>query len=150
MSQNWFFLLLALFAGTLMPTQAAVNNKLSTFVEHPLLAVLISFVIGTLALFAYTIASGIPLSHSITTVRNAPLIAWTGGLIGALYLTCVVFLIPRLGVALTFSLIIAGQMLITLFIDHFGFLGVPVHPVNWQRLFGILLITTGVILVRRF
>ena len=150
MTQNWIFLLLALLAGTLMPTQAAVNNRLSTFVEHPVLAVLISFMIGTLALIAYTVVSGIPLSTSIASVKNAPLIAWTGGLIGALYLTCVVFLIPRLGVALTFSLIIAGQMLITIFIDHLGFLGVPVHPINWQRLVGTVLIILGVILVRRF
>jgi bacterial/archaeal transporter family-2 protein len=150
MTQNWLFLLLALAAGTLMPTQAAVNNKLSTFVEHPLLAVLVSFTVGTIALFAYTLAAGIPLSNSITTLKNAPLIAWTGGLLGAVYLTCVVFLIPRLGVALTFSLIIAGQMLVTLVIDHFGFLGVPVHSINWQRLCGIILIISGVILVRRF
>ena len=150
MNQNWIFLLLALMAGTLMPTQAAVNNKLSTFVEHPLLAVLISFIVGTLSLFVYTVASGIPLSHSLTSLKNAPFIAWTGGLIGALYLTSVVFLIPRLGVALTFSIIIAGQMLITVVIDHFGFLGVPVHSINLQRLFGIFLIAIGVILVRRF
>ena len=150
MNQNWIFLLLALMAGTLMPTQAAVNNKLSTFVEHPLLAVLISFIVGTLSLFVYTVASGIPFSHSLTSLKNAPFIAWTGGLIGALYLTSVVFLIPRLGVALTFSIIIAGQMLITVVIDHFGFLGVPVHSINLQRLFGIFLIAIGVILVRRF
>jgi bacterial/archaeal transporter family-2 protein len=150
MYQNWLFLLIALIAGTLMPTQAAVNNKLSTFVEHPLLAVLISFLIGTMALFAYIVASGIPLSPSMATLKNAPLIVFTGGLLGALYLTCVVFLIPRLGVALSFSVIIAGQMLVTLVIDHFGILGVPVHPLNWQRLIGIVLIITGVILVRRF
>jgi bacterial/archaeal transporter family-2 protein len=150
MNQNWTFLLLALAAGTLMPTQAAVNNKLSTFVEHPLLAVLVSFTFGTIALFAYTLAAGIPLSNSVATLKNAPLVAFTGGLLGAVYLTCVVFLIPRLGVALTFSLIIAGQMLVTLVIDHFGFLGVPVHPINWQRLCGIVLIISGVILVRRF
>ena len=41
-------------------------------------------------------------------------------------------------------------MLITVVIDHFGFLGVPVHSINLQRLFGIFLIAIGVILVRRF
>jgi bacterial/archaeal transporter family-2 protein len=71
-------------------------------------------------------------------------------LIGAIYLTSVIFLIPRLGVALTFSLIVAGQMLITVVIDHFGWLGIPVHHINWQRLFGIALIIAGVIFVRRF
>jgi bacterial/archaeal transporter family-2 protein len=150
MTQNWIFLLLALVAGMCVPIQGIVNNKLSSFVAHPLLAVLVSFVVGTFAIFAYILAAGIPLSNAATTLKNAPWMAWTGGLIGAIYLTSVIFLIPRLGVALTFSLIVAGQMLITVVIDHFGLLGIPVHHINWQRLFGIALIIAGVIFVRRF
>lgn len=150
MNQNWLFLLIALIAGIGVPIQAVVNNKLSNFVEHPILAVLLSFIVGTLSIFAYTLAAGIPLSNTATTLKNAPWVAWTGGLIGAFYITSVIFLLPRLGVALTFSLIIAGQMLVTVVIDHFGLLGIPVHSINWQRLFGVVLITLGVILVRRF
>jgi bacterial/archaeal transporter family-2 protein len=150
MTQNWIFLLLALVAGMCVPVQAIVNNKLSNFVGHPLLAVLVSFIVGTFALFAYILAAGIPLSNSLAMLKNAPWMAWIGGLIGAVYLTSVIFLLPRLGVALTFSLIVAGQMLITVVIDHFGWLGIPVHAVNWQRLFGIALIIAGVIFVRRF
>lgn len=150
MTQNWIFLLLAIGAGIVVPMQAIINNKLTRFVEHPLIAVFISFIIGTLAILAYIFAAGIPLSNSVAPLKNAPLIAWMGGILGAFYITSVVFLIPRLGVALTFSLIIAGQMLITVVIDHFGLLGVPVHNINWQRFFGIVLITCGVILVRRF
>ena len=61
-----------------------------------------------------------------------------------------VTLVPRLGVALTFSLIIAGQMLITLVIDHFGMFDTPEKPVNLWRVFGAMLITVGVVLIRRF
>lgn len=150
MNQNWIFLLIALIAGIGVPIQAVVNNKLSNFVVHPILAVLISFVVGTLALLAYTLTAGIPLSNATTTLKNAPWVAWTGGLIGAFYVSSIIFLLPRLGVALTFSLIIAGQMLVTVVIDHFGLLGVPIHSINWQRFFGVVLITIGVILVRRF
>ncbi len=150
MNQNVLYLLLAILAGIVTPTQAAINNKLNSFVDHPLIAVLVSFVVGTVGLFAYMLVAGIPLSNSVNTLKNAPLIAWTGGLLGAVYITSLIFVVPRLGVALTFSLIIAGQMLITLVIDHFGFLGVPIHSVNWQRLLGVVLITGGVILVRKF
>ena len=65
-------------------------------------------------------------------------------------MTSTVVLVPRLGVALTFSLIIAGQMLVTLVIDHFGLLGVPVKEVTLARIGGILLITAGVVLIRKF
>ena len=55
-----------------------------------------------------------------------------------------------MGVAMTFSLIIAGQMLVTLVIDHYGLLGVPVKGISLARIGGILLITAGVVLIRKF
>ena len=149
MSNIYFYLLLALVAGAMMPTQAAINNKLSVFVDSPILAALISFFVGTLGLFVYVLISGVPLSN-LVSAKNAPAALWIGGLLGAFFVTSTVVLVPRLGVAMTFSLIIAGQMLITLVIDHFGLLGVPVKEVSLARGGGILLITAGVILIRKF
>jgi transporter family-2 protein len=58
--------------------------------------------------------------------------------------------VPRIGIALAFSLAIGGQMLVTLLIDHFGWLGVPEKPINLWRVLGAALITVGVILIRKF
>ena len=142
-------MLLALAAGAMMPTQAAINNKLAVAVDSPITAAFISLFVGTVALFVYVVASGTPLG-SITSAKNAPPIAWIGGLLGAFFVTAAVTLVPRLGVAMTFSLIIAGQMLVTIVIDHFGLLGVPVKEVSLVRVGGIMLITAGVVLIRRF
>ena len=149
MSNTYFYLLIALLAGAMMPTQAATNNKMAAFVDSPVLAAFVSFVVGTVALLAYVILSGIPLVN-LTGVKDAPMIAWVGGLLGAFFVAAAVTLVPRLGIAMTFSLIIAGQMIVTLVIDHFGLLGVPVKEVSVARIGGILLITGGVILIRRF
>lgn len=149
MSNFYLYLLMALAAGAMMPTQAAINNKLAVFVESPVLAAFISFFVGTVALFVYVVASGTPLTN-IGSVKDAPPIAWIGGLLGAFFVTATVTLVPRLGVAMTFSLIIAGQMLVTIIIDHFGLLSVPVKEVSLARVAGILLITAGVVLIRRF
>ena len=146
---NYFFIILAIAAGLMMPTQAAINNKLAGYVESPILAALISFAVGTIALFFYTLAAGIPLGN-LAAAKNAPLVAWAGGILGAFFVASTVVLVPRLGVALTFSLIIAGQMLITLVIDHFGLLGVPVKEISIPRLVGVSLIIVGVILIRKF
>lgn len=132
-----------------MPTQAATNNRMAVVVDSPILAAFFSFCVGTAALFVYTIASGIPLSN-LWSIKDAPVSAWAGGFLGAFFVAAVVTLVPRLGVAMTFSLVIAGQMIVTLIIDHFGILGVPVKEVNLARLFGIILITGGVILIRKF
>ncbi len=149
MSNFYLYLLLALAAGAMMPTQAAINNKLAVFVESPILAAFISFFVGTIALFSFVVASGTPLGN-IVSAKEAPPIAWIGGLLGAFFVTAAVTLVPRLGVAMTFSLIIAGQMLVTIVIDHFGLLGVPVKEVSLVRIGGILLITAGVVLIRKF
>jgi transporter family-2 protein len=149
MSNIYFYLLLALVAGAMMPTQAAINNKLSVFVDSPILAAFISFLVGTVGLLVYVLIAGVPLGN-IVSAKNAPAIVWIGGLLGAFFVTSTVVLVPRLGVAMTFSLIIAGQMLITLVIDHFGLLGVPVKEVSLARVAGILLITAGVVLIRRY
>ncbi len=149
MSNFYLYLLLALAAGAMMPTQAAINNKLAVTVDSPIIAAFISFFVGTVALFVYVVASGTPLGN-IASAKDAPPIAWVGGLLGAFFVTAAVTLVPRLGVAMTFSLIIAGQMLVTIIIDHFGLLGVPVKEISLVRVAGILLITAGVVLIRKF
>ena len=149
MSNVYFYLLLALVAGTMMPTQAAVNNKMAAVVDSPVTAAFISFVVGTIGLLVFMIATGTPLGN-LASAKNAPPIAWIGGLMGAFFVASSVTLLPRLGVALTFSLIIAGQMLITLVLDHFGVLGVPVKEISLMRVLGVVLITGGVVLIRKF
>jgi transporter family-2 protein len=146
---NYFFIFLAIVAGMMMPTQAAINNKLAGYVDSPILSAFISFAVGTVALFIYILATGVPLGNMLNA-KNAPAIAWVGGILGAFFVASAVVLVPRIGVALTFSLIIAGQMLITLVIDHFGFLGVPEKPISLIRVLGVTLITIGVVLIRKF
>lgn len=146
---RYIYILIALAAGAMMPTQAATNHKMASVVESPILAALISFFVGTIALLIYAFLSGETLA-SLSTAKDAPPVAWIGGLLGAFFVAAAVTLVPRLGVAMTFSLIIAGQMIVTLVIDHFGLLGVPVKEVSLARLGGILLITAGVVLIRKF
>lgn len=146
---NWIFFLLALLAGVALPTQAAINNKLATAVQQPVLSALVSFLVGTVALLAYCLVTNVPL-RAVMAAKNVSAVAWTGGLLGAYIVTATIILVPRMGVALTFSLIISGQMLVTLVLDHYGLLGVPIRSVNIPRVLGVLLIITGVILIRRF
>lgn len=145
---NYFFIILAVLAGMMMPTQAAINNKLAGHVGSPVLSAFISFVVGTIALFFYILATGIPLGN-LLSAKNASVIAWMGGILGAFFVATIT-LVPRLGVALTFSLVIAGQMLVTLVIDHYGLLSVPVKEISIPRVLGVTLTTIGVILIRKF
>jgi len=146
---NYFFVFLAVLAGMAMPTQATVNSKLAESVQSPILAAFISFAVGTVALFLYILLTGVPLNN-LAASKNAPPVVWIGGFLGAFFVSVMATVVPRIGVALAFSLAIGGQMLVTVLIDHFGWLGVPEKPINLWRVLGATLITIGVILIRKF
>lgn len=142
-------LLTALVAGMMGPLQAGMNTKMGRALGDPIYAALISFVVGALGLFAYAAV----IQMDFTRIRHAAEVHWSlwfAGLLGAFYVTSVIILTPRLGAALTFGLVVAGQLGMAVVLDHFGLLGVPVQALSWQRLAGILLITAGVILIRKF
>lgn len=149
MANIYLLVLLALLAGAAAPFQGTVNNRMAEVLSDPILASFISFAVGALTLFIYILASGTPLS-GFAAGKNAPVIAWTGGVLGVFFVVATLVLIPRLGVAMTFALVTAGQMIFTLVIDHYGLLGVPVREISLMRIGGIVLITAGVVLIRKF
>lgn len=149
MSNLYFLLLVALIAGAVLPVQTAVNNKMALSVGSPVLGALVSFAVGTLSILIYSVVSGETLS-SLSGWKDAPWIAWIGGLLGAFFVTATIILLPRIGVAMTISLIIAGQMITALIMDHFGLLGLEVRQISLLRVVGVVLISLGVILIRKF
>ncbi len=132
-----------------MPTQATVNSKLAESVNSPILAAFISFAVGTVVLFVYILLTGVPLSQ-LADSKTAPLVAWIGGFLGAFFVAVMATVVPKIGVAFAFSLAIGGQMIVTLLIDQFGWLGVPEKPISLTRIAGAALITVGVVLIRKF
>jgi Uncharacterized protein conserved in bacteria len=148
-SNQYIFLFVALLVGSFLPLQVGVNTKLGEAVGSPLLSALISFCVGTIALLSYILITGIPLAN-VANAKNASPIAWTGGLLGAFYVATSIILLDKLGAAMTISLIIAGQMLMSLIMDHFGLLGMEVKPISLGRFAGVVLVVAGVILIRKF
>jgi len=146
---TWLLLLFAFVAGVALPVQFSINAVLRGFVGGPAVAATISFFGGTLALIvvALVLRESWQLGEA---VARAPGWAWVGGLLGALYVLATIVVIPRLGAATTVGLILAGQVLASIVIDHFGLIRVPVHELNIPRLAGAVLIVIGVALVQRF
>ncbi|HCF25840.1 MAG TPA: hypothetical protein DEV81_01150, partial [Cyanobacteria bacterium UBA11049] len=90
----------------------------------------------------------IPLPE-ISRATQAPWYFWIGGLLGVIYLTATIILAPLLGAATMIGLIIAGQMLASICLDHFGLVGFPVHPLGFWRAFGAIFLIVGVVLIQR-
>jgi bacterial/archaeal transporter family-2 protein len=81
--------------------------------------------------------------------RGTPWNLYLGGVCGLAVIACMAIAFPRIGGAFAISLMVLGQSLMALAIDHFGLFGMPSEPVTMQRLAGALLLTCGVALLRR-
>jgi transporter family-2 protein len=85
----------------------------------------------------------------MTAVRGIPAWAWFGGFCGALYVATVSFTGPRLGATTVLALTLLGQSVVSLLVDHYGLVGLPVNPVSLTRVLGVLLLLGGALLIAR-
>jgi len=147
---SWLLLLpIPIAAGAALTTQFAVNAQLRTVVGGPVIAAAISFFVGTLALVAAALVVDRHVPE-ISAVTASPWWVWIGGLLGAAFVLASIILTPRLGAATTVGLFLAGQMIASIIIDHFGLLRVAVHEATIPRLLGLALVLLGVFLVQKF
>jgi bacterial/archaeal transporter family-2 protein len=143
------FAAFAFLAGVVLSCQVGMNTQLRESAGSPLWATAISFVVGLIALLACCAAARAPLP-SWAGLARAPWWAWLGGAMGAAYVAATVVLAPRLGAAALVGLVVAGQVLSSLVLDHFGALGFAVHTMNLPRIAGAALLLTGMWLILRY
>jgi bacterial/archaeal transporter family-2 protein len=145
----WLYLLFAFVAGVALPFQAGINAQLAEWVDSPVRAAFVSFAGGALALLIVSILIFKPLP-SAARLGDAPWWVWLGGLLGAFYVVGSVVTAPRLGAATLIALVVAGQSLASLVIDHYGWVGFDEHHLSPGRIAGMALLASGVVLVRVF
>lgn len=145
MRQIISLVLLALFSGALIPVQAAANGALSKSVGY---TAFVLFGVGFAMVVLYIVLTRTP-PPTLIAMRGTPLWTYIGGLVIATYVLTITYVAPRLGLGLSISLILAGQIVSAVIIDHFGLLRASVVPLTLARAVGVLLIIAGVILARR-
>lgn len=146
---QYFLIFLAFLCGAVFPLQAGLNTQMTKYVEHPILTAFLSFLTGLIGIILYAVITRIPL-QALANCRNAPWYVWFAGLLGAFYISTVIVLIPRLGFALTFGLIVTGQMAVSILFDHYGILDTSIREISFGRIIGALFLVAGVILIRKF
>jgi transporter family-2 protein len=143
------FVLFGLAAGAMLPFQAGINAQLAVYLGSPLRAALVSFTVGALVLLVVValFVRGLPAGDRVAA---APWWAWIGGALGAFYVAGSITSAPRLGAVTLIGVILAGQALASLVVDHFGMVGFEEHHATPGRVAGLLLIALGVLFVRLF
>lgn len=139
---------LSVFAGGLLPLQFAINAMLvkaasTTAIWAALVSVFVSTV--TLAAVAAATLERWPAPQELT--RIAPWL-WAGGILGAGFVAISTFAIGRVGAAVFFAAVLFGQLAISVVLDHFGWLGLPVEPISLTRILGLVCLLAGLLLLR--
>jgi transporter family-2 protein len=140
--------LLALVTGALMPVQVGINAALRQSLGAPLLAGLANFVVGAVALAVLAVVLRVPFPAG-GALTAAPVWHWMGGLIGACVVVVSLMAGPRLGAGVLFTLIVAGQILASMLLDHFALVGYAERALNPARMLGAALLVSGVVLIVR-
>ncbi|MFT5226283.1 MAG: transporter family-2 protein [Polaribacter sp.] len=145
------FIAFAVLAGAMLPVQGVVNSQLGKSLDNVVLATLVSFIVGALTLLlVFLYRSSGSVSTSLLGLKEAPPLLFVGGVLGAIYVTAVAALIPKVGVANTMIAVILGQVLLSLLLDHYGVLGVEVREIGWPRIVGASLVLLGLVLVVKY
>jgi transporter family-2 protein len=138
---------LLLAIGGMLALQAAANVQLSTATGSPFGASALQLGIASTLLLAAAAAAG--TLGAFQLVADAEPWQLVGGLGSAVYITAGILLFPRLGAVVSVGLFIAGQMLGSLALDGFGWLGVSREPLTAAALVGAAAVVVGAALIVR-
>jgi transporter family-2 protein len=147
-SNNILFVLLAVITGALIPVQAATNTAFSKSIGNPYITAVTVFSMGLACTLVFLFATRTPFP-TVGKLAAAPWYGYAGGLIIAFYVIIITILTPRLGVGPAIGLIVTGQILCAVAIDHFGLFNAAVRTITLPRVMGVLLMIAGVYLVMK-
>ena len=140
-------LLLAVIAGAVVPFQSAINANLGRGLGHPLWATLASLLVSIVVLLPVIVAMRLPLP-TLAFITKAPLWMWAGGAFGVCFISLALMLLPKLGASGFIALALAGQVVASLALDHFGLFGLVERQMTLPRVLGAVLLIAGVVLIQ--
>ena len=138
-----FYLLLAIISGLCMAFQSPTNATLSRHVGN-LQATCVSFGGGAICLFILMLAIG---TGDLSLIGDASWWQFLGGVYGVCIVLAITFAIPRLGAALSSTILMLGQISMGAVIDTLGLLQMDKMPLAACRVLGCLMVLVGIIFV---
>lgn len=145
MVQTVIVIIIGLIGGVAVGIQSPVAGAMSQRVGMMSTSFLIhlsGMVISALLLFSRG-------GEKINEWRSLPWYMLGAGIFGVILYITISFTLPRLGGTMMITLIIIGELLAGVVVDHFGWFGVPVHPIDLPRIAGVAMLVGGGFLVAR-
>ena len=143
---NYLFVIgVAVTGGVAAVIQAQLNNIMSKGMGT-LESVFITYGLGgaMAGLIMLAVRGG-----NLRAVATLPWYVLLAGLCGLVIIGSISFTVSRLGLVVTFTVIVATQFILGSLFDHFGVLGLEIRPLTLSKIFGIVILLVGVWLVMR-
>ncbi|MBZ2405988.1 DMT family transporter [Liquorilactobacillus hordei] len=136
-----------IITGSFSAIQSAINGHLGVILNSSINAAFFSFLIGTIFLWLIVLIKD---RKSLKNLKSSQIAwwNWTGGLLGAIFVTGNSFLVPHLGTGVVTVIVLIGMIIGSLLVDHFGLFLSPKHPVQLTQIIGIIVMVIGVGIIK--
>ena len=142
---RYFSYLFALLAGAALSFESALYGELGETVGE-LETTFYNFAVGSLILGLIWLFFG---KGKLSYTMEAPKWSLIGGILGVVYLLSIVISVPFVGVGITMVAVIIGQMLMSMIIEHFGWLGSATSKINKEKIFAVISMIIALILINQ-
>ncbi|MEK4974724.1 DMT family transporter [Niallia sp. FSL R7-0648] len=83
----------------------------------------------------------------LSKVKSSPKWLLVGGILGGIYLAIIVMSVPFVGVGITMVSVIIGQLIMSMVIEHYGWLGSKEAKINKEKIFSVVSMTIALFLI---
>src|SRR5688572_5726333 len=135
------FILLALLLGVVLSVHLGMNAQVGAILNNPRMGNAIFWTIGGVTAILIGLTAWDPAVFQ--NLKAVPFWLLTAGAFGAALVFGIAVVIPQIGAATFFVLLIAGQVITGMLMSHFGVLGSPVDPITMTKALGVLLLVAG-------
>ncbi|MCY7885304.1 DMT family transporter [Bacillus spizizenii] len=129
-----FMILFTMIGGLTLSAQSSINGTFSRK-AGTIETTFLTFLTGTMFLTIFILFFG---SGNVLGLLEAPKWQLSAAFLGTAYLLLTVIAVPRIGVIATNIAGIAGQLVIGVMIDHFGWFNSLVIELDIKRVFALL------------
>ena len=130
---------ISIFTVVILAIMISLNGEVGNVAGNYASSVIIHFV-GLIGILIVLIAT----KSKFKNLKGIPFYMFTGGLIGILTVLFTNIGFMGLGVSLTVSLSLLGQLVTSLVIDHFGYFDMPVVKFDKKKILGLVIIIAGI------
>jgi len=139
--------ILTIFLGVVLTVHLAMNGKVGAVIGNPRMGNMVFWCIGAVGAIIIGLTGW--QAGALSGLRQVNPLLLTAGLMGASLVFGIAWLFPQVGAANATIALLGGQIISSMVLSHYGWLGSPVQPITLRALVGAAMLLVGTIIATR-